>query len=382
MNIRFNIIIALCFFTSTKFSIAQTIHVNLFNSFNIKTAVVIPAEGKYQLLTEKGKIDRLKKNAIIYFTCVGDSISIWDADEHLGLFANINFMGLSKNNVFKVEPVYPSCDARFYEGDITIEAKNNALQIKNHVDINNYLAGVVEAEAGPNAPFEFYKAQAIISRTYLYEIIERDESGYYIGDDVNFQVYKGMCALNLNIRLAVNYTTGLVIIDSTKQLITAAFHSNSGGITANSEDVWLSPTDYLKETTDPFSLNQKNSIWVDSVKTSDWLKYFKSKGFNISSDSARFYITHINQKQRAKYLRVDKDTIAYKDIRKDFGFRSAWFSSTTKNEYIIITGRGYGHGVGLSQEGAMQMARENYSFLDIIYYYYKNVKVVHIGSAG
>ncbi len=359
---------------------SQMVQIELFNQFDIKTLVIIPVEGKYQLLSEQGKLHKLKRNSIVYFTHVGDSISVWDADHHIGLFSKVSLMGTAKSNIFKIEAVYPALPSRLYEGDVTLETLNNSLKIKNFVDIDSYLAGVVEAEAGPNAPFEFHKTQAILSRTYLYEIINRSGKNYKIGDDVNFQVYKGMCQKNPDIKLAVLHTRGLVIVDSTSQLITAAFHSNSGGFTANSEDVWITSKTYLKKTQDSFSLNQRNTEWTDSVTIDDWLSYFKKNGFNVLDDTTNRKLLNIVQNTREKYMLIDKDTLSPRKLRSTFKLRSSWFSTSVQGDYVIIKGNGYGHGVGLSQEGAMQMARQNYSFLDIIHYYYKNVKIIHINK--
>lgn len=380
--VRNILVLVLILFLQLKNTHAQLIQVELYNQFNVKTLVVVPIEGKYNLLTEKGKIYKIKKNNIVYFTQVGDSISIWDSDQHIGKFATAKFIGTGKTNILKVESVYPALKERKYEGDLFLEAENNALLIKNLVNIDSYLAGVVEAEAGPNAPYEFYKTQAIISRTYLYEHINREGSSYKIGDDVNFQVYKGMSVQNPSIKQAVIHTRGLVIVDSLNQLITAVFHSNSGGATANSEDVWLTSRSYLKQTEDPFSLNQRNSQWRDSVKIEEWLNYFAEQGFDIHLDSCKQDVTNIQQNSRIKYLKVDNDTLHYKQVRSRFKLRSAWFSAKLNGEFVVLEGRGYGHGVGLSQEGAMQMARQNYSFLDIINYYYQNVTVIHISKAG
>lgn len=372
--------IVLFFASQSVFS--QFVQVNIFHQFNIKTLVVIPIEGKFQISTDKGKLLKLKRNNIIYFTQVGDSISVWNSDSFIGLYKKINFIGNSNNNLLKVESVYPALTERRYEGNLTIESQNSQMAITNTVSIDNYLAGVVEAEAGPNAPFEFHKTQAIISRTYLYEHLNKSGIDAKIGDDVNFQVYKGMCHRNLDIKKAVLHTKGLVIVDSTQALITAVFHSNSGGATANSEDVWLTSLPYLKGKADPFSLDQKNTHWRDSVKLEDWLSFFGNNGLDIESDTCIRTITNLDPDNREKFITVSNDTIQYRQIRSTFRLRSAWFSTKLNNNYVIIEGKGYGHGVGLSQEGAMQMARKNYSFIDIIYFYYKNVKVVHINQIG
>ncbi|MBI9065879.1 MAG: SpoIID/LytB domain-containing protein [Salinivirgaceae bacterium] len=338
--------------------------------------IISPIDGKYEFLTEQGKVYKLKKNNIIYFTALKDSISVWDLDQHIGIFKTIKFNSLSKNSLCKVESAYPALTPRNYNGNFTINTQNGELCVLNYTDIDTYLAGVVEAEAGPNAPYEFYKSQAIISRTYLLEIINREgKQKYILGDDVNHQVFKGVSTKNELILQAVQHTNDLVIIDTLQRLITAAFHSNSGGQTLNSEDVWLSSTSYLKGTPDPFSLDQRNTFWQDSILLSDWYKYLENNGIiidSIDTDSLTFL-----QKNRLKYLEIKNDTIPLRKIREDFKLRSTWFSLIPKGNYLFIEGRGYGHGVGLSQEGGMEMARQNYSFLDIIHFYYKNVKVVN-----
>jgi len=364
-------------FTLPAHSLTFDVKVQLFNQFNIKTVVVSPSEGKYEFIADNSKVYKLRKNNIIYFTLIGDSISVWDSDQHLGMHKSLKFVGLLKQNNFKIESAYPALPARFYEGDLEISCENQNLKVVNSVNIDDYLAGVVEAEAGPKAPFEFYKAQAVISRTYLMSIINKEGPDQYkVCDDVNYQVYKGMSVQNPLIRLAVAHTHGLVIVDSLMQLITAAFHSNSGGQTANSEDVWQSQTSYLKAVPDPFSLDQRNTNWQDTISIKDWILYLKENGFDIDEQTVPKDKLAFEQNDRLKYYAFDNDTLSLKKIRKDFELRSSWFSIFPQGDSLVFAGRGYGHGVGLSQEGAMQMARLNYSFLDIIYYYYKNIKVV------
>lgn len=375
---KFQLILILTFLFSKNTIAIDHVKVALFTTFNIKTIMVSPVEGKYDFETNSGKVYKFKKNKIIYFTLIRDSISVWDQEKHIGMFTWIKFTGASRINAFKIEPAYPALSPRLYEGNIKITVKNSEFKIINDVNIDSYLAGVVEAESGPKAPYEFYKSQAIISRTYIFDLISRQGPNLYeLGDDVNHQVYKGISLQNPLIKQAVTHTTDLVIVDSTQKLITATFHSNSGGHTANSEDVWLSQTTYLKGVNDPFSLAQNNSTWRDSILIDDWLKYLNNNGFTIESDNDKFDNLYFDQQKRLKYYTYKNDSIQLRKIRTDFALRSTWFSIKPEGNYLILDGRGYGHGVGLSQEGAMQMARQNYSFLDIIYYYYKNVKVVN-----
>ena len=374
-------ILVFCLLIAALTSTAETIRVNIFSQSKIKTLVFTTEEGKYSLVADNRMLMRLKKNAIIYFTIVGKAISVWDQDEHLGIFNELYLTASSRKSIFKVEPAVPSLKARTYDGDLKVTAVNGNLKIENYVDVNDYLSGVVESEAGPRAPYEYYKTQAIISRTYLYEKIWREGvDKYTLMDDVSHQVYLSRSHRNNIIRQAVAHTTDLIIVDSTNNPITAVFHSNSGGQTANSEDVWLSPTPYLKSVIDTFSISQHNYIWRDTVSTERWIKYLTANGIKINSPKARTDNMTYSPTSRDRCYRYMADTIPLKKIRSDFGFKSAWFSIKPKpgGKVLEFTGYGYGHGVGLSQEGAMEMARRSYSFLDIINFYYQGVQVVNI----
>lgn len=378
---RYILIVFLAFVTlCTK---AETVRVTVFSQNDIKTLVFSTEEGKYSLVADNRLLMRLKKNAIIYFTIVGKKISVWDQDEHLGIFNELYMTASTRKSIFKIEPAVPSLKARSYDGDLKVTAVNGKLKIENYVDVNDYLSGVVESESGPKAPYEYYKTQAIISRTYLYSLIWRDGlETYNLMDDVSHQVYLNRCHRNSLIRQAVSHTTDLIIVDSTNHPISAVFHSNSGGQTANSEDVWLSSTPYLKSVIDTFSIRQHNSIWKDTVSVERWIKYLKDNGIKITDSKSRADNLTYNPTSRDRCYHYKADTIPLKKIRADFGFKSAWFSIKQKGNVLEFTGRGYGHGVGLSQEGAMEMARQNYSFVDIINFYYRGVNIVNIKNIG
>ncbi|MBO7496637.1 MAG: SpoIID/LytB domain-containing protein [Salinivirgaceae bacterium] len=380
MRIKHILLVVLMAFAALGAS-AEIIRVSIFSQSKIKTLVFTTDEGKYSLVADNRLLMRLKKNTIIYFTIVGKGISVWDQDEHLGIFSELYLTASTRKSIFKVEPAVPALKARLYDGDLKVTTDGGNLKIENYVDVNDYLSGVVESEAGPKAPYEYYKTQAIISRTYLYEKIWREGvEKYNLMDDVSHQVYLNRCHRNSLIRQAVAHTTDLIIVDSTNTPITAVFHSNSGGQTANSEDVWLSSLPYLKSVIDTFSIRQHNSVWRDTVSIDRWIKYLKNNGIKINDSKSRTDNLVYSPTSRDRCYRYLTDTIPLKKIRADFGFKSAWFSIKPKPDgrMLEFTGYGYGHGVGLSQEGAMEMARRNYSFLDIINFYYQGVRVVNI----
>jgi stage II sporulation protein D (peptidoglycan lytic transglycosylase) len=376
--VRYLIIFLILFvFDSTSF--AQNIKVNLFNGFNIKTVVVKLTEGKYELSAENIKTIKLKKNNTLYFTVVGDSISAWDLDNHIGMFKEVDLINKSKRNEFRIEPAYPALKERRYQGNLNLSNKDSTVFIINNIDLEKYVAGVVESESGPKAPKEYYKSQAIICRTYALDHLDRHTAeGFNLCDDVHCQVYKSKSYQNDTIIEATLATLGLVITDEDFNLITAAFHSNSGGQTINSEDVWSKETSYLKAVVDTFAYNLHNSVWKDSTTITKWINYLDTSGLRIDRNNFSTNDLKFEQTIRTKYLTFNGDSIPLKKIRKDFGFKSTYFSTSVNNNYVIFHGKGYGHGVGMSQQSAMKMARLGYSYYEIITFFYQNIRIVNV----
>lgn len=359
---------------------SQDIFVSIFNDFKIKTIVIRPIKGKYEFIANDSKVLKIKKgNNIVYFTALGDSLSAWDLDNYLGTFSKIEIVEKSKNNSFRIQPAYPALKEREYQGGLVLTAKGNRLLIINKINLDYYVAGVVESECGPKAPFEYYKSQAIISRTYALDHLDRHiQEGFQLCDCVHCQVYKNRCCKNDSIILAVEQTKNLVLVDSNLNLIAATFHSNCGGQTMNSEDVWSSEKSYLKSVVDTFCRNQLHSNWTDTISIKDWITYLDTTGVDITQNTfSKNSLTFI-QEHRKKYYRINGDSILLTRIRSAFNLKSTFFSIYPKENYLILKGRGYGHGVGLCQEGAMQMARYGYSYSDIIHFYYRDVSIINL----
>ena len=105
---------------------------------------------------------------------------------------------------------------------------------------------------------------------------------------------------------------------------------------------------------------------------------FEDIGIEINQQTFSEKALYFEQDKRKVYYNIINDTILLKKIRKDFNLRSTFFSMKLTGNELILTGKGYGHGVGLCQEGAMQMARMGYNFMDIIYFYYKDVNITNL----
>jgi len=125
-------ILAFLIFTIAFAANAEEVRVTIFSQSQIKTLVFETEEGKYSLVADNRLLMRLKKNAIIYFTIVGKGISVWDQDEHLGIFNELYLTASSRRSIFKVEPAVPALKARSYDGDLKVTAVGGNLKIENY----------------------------------------------------------------------------------------------------------------------------------------------------------------------------------------------------------------------------------------------------------
>ena len=145
------------------------------------------------------------------------------------------------------------------------------MTLVNQVDMDKYLAGVVETEAGPNAEKEFYKAQSILCRTYALKQLDRHAvKAFHFATEPIARHTRERAVDNPEILEAILETTGMVLADYNFKLITAAYHANSGGQTQRASDVWLTDVDYLQSVVDPYSLHQPHAKWQDTISFKDW----------------------------------------------------------------------------------------------------------------
>ena len=107
----------------------------------------------------------------------------------------------------------------------------------------------------------------------------------------------------------------------------------------------------------------------------DWIYYLLSYNIVFPEDADTSAL-EMKQNHRKDYYRVLEDSIAVSSIREDFNYRSDFFDVLVDGDMIRIKGKGYGHGVGLSQEGAIEMAGRRYHYTAILNYYYHQVLIL------
>jgi stage II sporulation protein D len=362
---------------------ANTVNVRILTTKVIRSFIFSPLGGSYTVYGDGMQLTNFDPTGIFQMTLEDNAIHLKTFEKDLGKFYNIKMIAKEPDASFKIKSVIPESKVRTYDGNVEVmlTPDNSQFLLINSVDLENYIAGVVESEGGRGGNLEYYKIQAILCRTYLLAHLNRHiQEGFEVCDDVHCQAY-GSRATEDDIVKAVFATRGLVVVDNNLNLITAAFHSNCGGETCNSEDVWSISTSYLKSVKDTFCTSQSQAHWQRAIPMEDWKEYLQLKYAPSNKTKSDNIITSFNQSySRAVFLQDKGYKIPLKNIRADFKLKSTFFSIEQDGDLVKFKGRGYGHGVGLCQEGAMEMARQKYSYEYILHYYYKDVSLVDLSA--
>jgi len=350
--------------------------VHIFHGQNIQEASFAVNSGKYTITADGIALEAILKGEECMMKLKNDSVEFLKQGKIIGIYKSIKFQGISFINAFVFMSLTPNLGERYYDDHLVVTAQGNHLETINNVELEHYVAGVVQSESGgSNDNIEYFFVQAIISRTYaLVNYLKHKEEGFNLCDGVHCQYYLGRCR-NADIARAVARTGGDVIVDKDNRMISAAFHSNCGGQTVNSEDIWSIPTSYLKSISDSFCLQESNATWEYHMSQKDWLNFLKNKyNYPVSDTAMMRQAIYFSQPVRAVNF---SSNIPLKLIRYDLKLRSTFFSIHPEGDSLIFEGKVYGHGVGLCQQGAINMVKLGYGYKEIIRHYYTDVRIIH-----
>ena len=359
--------------------VGRPIRIGLFNASQVRGLVISAYNGPLIVSADGRELFVIAEGSAVYAILSDGKILVSDTNGFVGAFVRLSVQGSGNDAVVRLKPVNPKSAARNYEEIVSLYADVDRIKLVNLIDEERYTAGVVEAEVGRGKASEFYKAKAVICRTYLYGHINRHESeGFHLCDETHCQAYKGQ-SRDAVIKPAVADTREIILTDreNTKPIL-AAYHSNCGGETESAKNAWQSDLPYLIPVADPYCASQPNARWEKTISLDDWLKYLIKNGF--VPDPATVTDFGFQQLRRIADYRVNSFTLPVKKIRGDWQLRSSFFDVSVEDENIVIRGKGYGHGAGLCQEGAMEMGRRGHKYDAIIGFYYKYVNLVPVSS--
>ena len=262
---------------------------------------------------------------------------------------------------------------RWYRGKVRIIRQGSKVTALNLVDLEEYLYSVVGAEAYPTWPQEALKSQAVVARTYaLYKASTASNRYYDLDTTTNTQVYKGLETEFVTTHEAVKATKGKVLTYQGK-VILSAFHSSSGGHTENVEDVWSSPLPYLRGVVDydqlapVFQWSKTFSAW-EMGRLIGGVGSVRSLVPEKTTPHGRIITLKVVGSRGSRRITDDQ-------LRKALKLKSTLFTLSKNKGMFTIEGRGYGHGIGLSQWGSHYLAQKGIPYHQILSHYYKNAQL-------
>ena len=250
--------------------------------------------------------------------------------------------------------------------------------------MNKYLQGVVAAEMPADFEAEALKAQAVAARSYIYSKIEQFNAGNTSGehpdapvctDYTHCQAYTDS-EIPDNIRAAVTATDGQVMTYN-GEIISALFHSTSSGETEAAVNVWGSDVPYLQSVRSEGDLDSPQYLSSRTLTVEEF-KTIAEKNLDGVDWSKPLY-ENIGRSEAGGIISLDIGGVKVRgtDFRKMLDLHSTNAEITQKDGKIIISVRGYGHGVGMSQYGANAMAQQGSGYEEILKSYYTGVEIEH-----
>lgn len=296
----------------------------------------------------------------------------------LGSWSEVIFWAADTSGHFTVSPEAAKKTIEYYD-HLKVQAYKNQLRLINIVWMENYICGVVAAEGGIYKTPEFLKVQAICSRTYAIRNMGKFiRDGFDLTDKVDCQVYHGIPKNLPGVEEAVRATAGLIAVDGFGEPIDAVFSANCGGQSANSEDVWKASSAYLKTTESYDHYREfRNSSWTYTVSRLDLIGLF-SKYYKVPVTD---WEVIPDASGRVRQIRLNNDpglVLSGMELRSLLKLKSTKFRVYEYQQQIFFSGQGFGHGVGMCQDGAYKLSTLGWSHESILRHFYQGVELISI----
>jgi len=261
-----------------------------------------------------------------------------------------------------------------YNGKIEVWKGEKGLYLINEVPLEEYVENVVSSEVGANWDMEALKVQAVISRTYaVFRKSQSEDSRFDLTSSVLHQVYKGS-TVPVQITYAVRETAGEILTYDGKP-IEALYHSTSGGRTENPEEVFGKSYPYIRSVESNRELSPY-WVWERKIPNEEIEKALgvkELKGMTVKSLTSTGRVKELSVESES-----DETVVKATDLRKLLGWSrlpSTNFSMKVNGSSITFEGKGYGHGVGLCQWSALQMAKDGKSYREILSFFYPGTEI-------
>lgn len=272
------------------------------------------------------------------------------------------------------------CNNNWYRGKLTIltNGDKKKITVVNNVDLEDYLLSVVPSEIPSSWHKEALKAQSIAARSYTLGYLgRRKDKGYDLESTVEDQVYLGISKEKKSTSSAIKETSGIILVDKNGKPIIALYHSSGGGYTDSIENLWdEKPSIHIQPRPD----------YDDSSPYFKWFRDYKiSEVSNLLKNTNVGNITNIiplskSISKRVTWLKIigtNGDTlIRGEEFRRSLKLPSSKFNISIENDHVKFAGRGFGHGLGLSQWGSKALAESGFTYEQILAHYYPGARLV------
>ncbi len=284
-----------------------------------------------------------------------------------------------KNNMILLKSDDPEAiylGRRQFRGDLIFIRDGLLLSVVNHIEIDDYVAGVLIYETSHYWPIEALKAMVVVVRTYaIYQAGENAGKDYDLTSDIYSQVYGGSAGERYRLNESVEQTKDIMLTFQGK-ILPAFHHATCAGHTEDASMLWNIDLAPLKGVFCDFCKESPHYNWHQVSEEKEIREKLKGAGYDINKIND-IVILGKDASGRIKDLRIMSDkndiTISCKDFRNMIGpnlIKSTNFSVSLVNGDVVFVGLGWGHGVGLCQWGAYFMAKQGYSYEQILKYYF------------
>lgn len=361
------------------------INIGIFYEHQV-TQLIVSLNGPYDFISDTTIAQLSTGDGLSFYVKNGSAfVKFFPSNNKVIRIFNANVISRSPNAYFIIQTNALKTKTYKFKGDLLIRFNGHYFSLVCKTRMIDYIPGVIEAEVGSGKNIEFYKVKAILTRTYaIYNYKRHYIDGFNLCDGVHCQVFKGVSENPVIIKATLE-TQSLVLADPSGQVAFAPFHSNCGGESAFSDEAWSFYTPYLVPVIDTYCINSPHATWKKTIKVEDLKKFLL---YYFPSDSVDYAFNAIVKNNyslfsRDRILIQNSNKIIKKsDFRNAFKLPSTFFSIEYNGDGIInISGRGFGHGVGLCQEGAMvQALKFNKTAQEILKFYFPYLFIVSFDS--
>ena len=276
-------------------------------------------------------------------------------------------------------------DNRPFRGEVTlIRTPDNHITAVNSINVEDYIKGVLYHEVSHHWPMEALKAQAVAARTYALYSLNPSGKDYDVTNDIYSQVYGGRDSERYRTDLAVDRTRGQILTYN-GQIIPTYFYATCGGMTEDARELWNLPDiPPLRGVPCPFCKNSPHMQWRNNFRLKDIQGELDRHGIKIDTikdisivdrdRSERIDHLKITQKNGQELILKGKD---FRDIMGPNVIKSNNYEIAMKGYYVDLIGKGWGHGVGMCQWGALGMAQQQFTYEQILAYYYPSSQLMN-----